>query len=101
VKVSPSWTPTTRPCRSAASPLLGPQDYLLAVTVGRAVPDPVRVAAARALLPFIRARECTPLKGIAPKDLRRKAALEIENELLAEWAETAAKVPARLKAGKG
>lgn len=47
----------------------GAEDYLLAVIQGKAPPDPVRVGAARALLPYLNARKRAPLKSRTSKQL--------------------------------
>jgi len=73
------------------------QSYLAAVVKGLTPPDPVRVGAARALLPFERARQRAPVKSATPRQLNQSAALAEEQVLLDEWAEKAAAVRARLK----
>lgn len=42
----------------------GAEDYLLSVVQGKAPPDPVRVGAARALLPFEKRRQRAPLPAV-------------------------------------
>lgn len=71
--------------------------YLQAVVRGLAVPDPVRVGAARALLPFERARQRAPIKAATPQQMDARDKLVGEKELLDQWAEKAAQVRARLK----
>lgn len=82
-----------------ATVYLDPEAYLQAVACGRAVPDAVRVAAARALLPYLRMRQRAPLRGRTPRELDARAAREEEDRLLEEWAEKARKVRARLARG--
>ena len=73
--------------------------YLHAVATGAAVPDPVRVAAARALLPYTRARERAPLGSKTPRQLDARAGLDAEAELLEAWADKARRVRAKLARG--
>ena len=75
----------------------GAEDYLLAVVQGTVPPDPVRVGAARALLPYLKARQRAPLKGETPKQLDAHNKLAGEQELLDQWAAKAAQVRARLR----
>lgn len=72
------------------------ESYLLGVVRGQTPPDPVRVGAARALLPFERARQRAPLKGPTPRQLDRRDAAAGEQALLDDWAQKAATVRARL-----
>ena len=74
------------------------EDYLQAVVQGRAVPDPVRVGAARCLIQYERGRERGPVKSASPTELARRGEQDKEQELRDAWAETAAKVRERLKA---
>jgi len=53
-----------------------PEDYLLAVVQGKAPADAVRVGAARALLPFIKRRQRTPLAA-----LRTPKAQQVADEM--------------------
>jgi hypothetical protein len=72
------------------------QDYLSAVVRGATPPDPVRVGAARALLPFERARQRAPMKGKTPTQLDRSDKQAGDQALLDQWAEKAKAVRARL-----
>lgn len=88
----------TDPAADAGTPEYeSAEDYLSAVVRGTAVPDPVRVGAARALLPFERARQRAPMKSATPKQMNASNALAEEEALLDAWAEKAAAVRARLK----
>lgn len=49
------------------------ESYLLAVVQGKAPPDPVRVGAARALLPYLKARQRAPLRARTAKQLTASA----------------------------
>ncbi|MGC2047029.1 MAG: terminase small subunit [Gallionella sp.] len=73
------------------------QSYLAAVVKGLTPPDPVRVGAARALLPFERARQRAPVKSATPRQMDRQNRLAAEQDLLDAWAEKAARVRQRLK----
>ena len=73
------------------------ESYLRAVVTGTVAPDPVRVGAARALLPFEKARQRAPIKSATPKQLARQDERNEEQALLDAWAERAAAVRARLK----
>lgn len=77
------------------------QSYLRAVVKGTTPADPVRVGAARALLPFERARQRAPVKGPTPQQLDRRDAQSAEQELLEAWAQKAATVRDRLKRQRG
>jgi hypothetical protein len=75
----------------------GAQDYLLAVIRGEEVPDPIRVGAARALLPFLEPRRRATKKSASPRQMQHQDALATENALLDQWAEKAARVRRRLQ----
>ena len=86
---------------AAAPEFADAERYLRAVVQGLTPPDPVRVGAARALLPFERARQRAPLKGPTLRALDRRDAQASEQELLDAWAKKAATVRDRLaRAGK-
>lgn len=72
------------------------ESYLLAVVQGTAPPDPVRVGAARALLPYLNPRRRAPVKSATPAQMNASSALAGEGELLDAWAVKAAAVRARL-----
>lgn len=73
------------------------ESYLLAVVQGLAPPDPVRVGAARALLPYLNARTRAPVKSATPKQMQAHATNAEDKDMLDAWAAKAAKVRARLK----
>lgn len=73
-----------------------PESYLLAVVTGATPPDPIRVAAARALLPFLKARQRAPVKAATPKQQGRKDTLTDEQIQRDDWAAKSAAVRARM-----
>jgi hypothetical protein len=70
--------------------------YLLAVVRGDVPPDPVRVSAARAILPYQRRRERAPLKGDTPKRMAERTQHDAQAQELEAWAETEKRVRARV-----
>jgi hypothetical protein len=74
-----------------------PESYLRAVVAGEETPDPVRVGAARALLPFLEPRKRAPKKSASPRHMQDQAARATQDDLLEQWAERARRVRARLK----
>jgi hypothetical protein len=73
------------------------ESYLAAVVKGLTLPDPVRVGAARALLPYEKGKQRAPVKSATPRQLDSQNKLIAEQELLDKWAEKAAQVRERLK----
>jgi hypothetical protein len=73
------------------------QAYLTAVVCGTVTPDPVRVSAARALLPFERPRARVPMAGDKPRQLRETAASDAEAAQLEAWAHKVEGVRARAR----
>ena len=73
------------------------QEYLAAVVAGRVVADPVRVSAARALLPFERAKQRAPIKSEKPADLHRQSEKDAERAQLDAWERRTADIRARAK----
>lgn len=57
------------------------EGYLAAVVAGKAVPDPQRIAAAKALLPYLRAKTRAPVKSRPPKELAASAELTNATDL--------------------
>lgn len=76
----------------------GAEDYLLAVVQGKAPPDPVRVGAARALLPYMAPRKRATARSATPKQMQASAAHSEDRDARAAWAAKSAAVRARLKA---
>jgi hypothetical protein len=66
------------------------------VVQGVAAPDPVRVGAARALLPFERARQRAPKKSASPKAMQEADVKATEQALLDRGAAKAAEVRKRM-----
>lgn len=75
----------------------GAEDYLLAVVRGTAPPDPVRVGAARALLPFTKGRQRAPVRSATPKQMQASAARAEDQDMLDKWEQRAAAVRAKMK----
>ncbi len=76
----------------------GAEDYLLAVVKGLVPPDPVRVGAARALLPYMAPRKRATARSATPKQMQASAAHSEDRDARAAWAAKSAAVRARLKA---
>lgn len=70
-------------------------DYLGAVVCGTEEPDAVRVAAAKALLPFQAPRKRAPVKSPPPAQLQRSEALAADEKARADWLAKAAAIRAR------
>lgn len=85
-----------RPPAGAAPEYADAEAYLLAVVMGTAAPDPVRVGAARAILPYQRARQRVPLKAATASQMRKTNERNTEQSLLDDWATKAAAVRERL-----
>jgi hypothetical protein len=75
---------------------LHPEDYLAAVVSGAEPPDPVRVGAARALLPYCEERVRPTKSAASPKALRARGARAVEQDLLDRWAVRERKVRGRM-----
>ena len=58
-----------------------PEVYLLAVVQGRAAPDPVRVGAAKALLPFVAPKRRAPPASRTPRQMASSAELAAATDL--------------------
>lgn len=71
------------------------ESYLEAVVLGTTPPDPVRVAAARALIQYQTAKKRAPVASPPPKQLAQRADLSDESAARQAWAEKAAEVRAR------
>jgi hypothetical protein len=61
-----------------------PESYLRAVVAGETRADPIRVAAAKALLPFLEPRRRAPKRSVTPKEMDAANALAVEQDLLDE-----------------
>lgn len=75
------------------------EDYLQAVVEGRAIPDPLRISAARTLIAYQKGKQRAPVKSATPTQLHRSQVLNEEQSLLDAWAEKARIVRARLAKG--
>src|SRR5690606_36199080 len=62
-----------------------PLDYLRAVACGEVEADALRIAAAKACLPFTSPKARAPVQSPAPKQLRRQTTLTAEQQAQAEW----------------
>lgn len=70
-------------------------DYLAAVVAGDELPDPARVAAAKALLPFQSPRQRAPLRSKPPRQLQDSEKIAAEAAARDEWTQKAAAIRAR------
>lgn len=68
------------------------ESYLLAVVQGRAIPDAVRVQAAKSLIAYQTAKKRAPVKSLPPAKLRQKTANDIEANNAAEFEAKAAEI---------
>lgn len=68
------------------------ESYLLAVVQGRAIPDAVRVQAAKSLIAYQTAKKRAPVKSLEPAKLREKTAKDIEKSKINEFEKQAAKI---------
>ncbi len=73
------------------------QSYLSAVVRGTTPPDPVRVGAARALLPFERARQRAPIQSKTPAQMGIQDKTQAEQAALDAWERKAAAVIQKMK----
>jgi hypothetical protein len=71
------------------------EEYLAAVIAGKEPPDPLRIAAAKALLPYENAPTRAKASQRAPKDMRRKELSAAEKAARDEWRALSATVRAR------
>lgn len=69
--------------------------YLAAVVRGDEPPDGLRVAAARALLPYQSPKAAVPVESPPPRALRAKQVRQADAEASADWEQKAAAVRAR------
>lgn len=75
-------------------------DFLAAVVAGTEPPDPVRVAAAKALLPFQAPRKRAPVASAPPRQLQHAAKIGAEEAAREAWRKKSAEVRARLGRSK-
>ncbi|OPZ66675.1 MAG: hypothetical protein BWY84_00058 [Candidatus Aerophobetes bacterium ADurb.Bin490] len=68
------------------------ESYLLAVVQGRAIPDAVRVQAAKSLIAYQTAKKRAPVKSPAPAKLQEKMERDIEKSNAAEFEAKAAEI---------
>jgi hypothetical protein len=66
------------------------ESYLLAVVQGRAIPDAVRVQAAKSLIAYQTAKKRAPVKSPPPAKLQAQTAKDIEKSNINEFEKQAA-----------
>ncbi|MDA1372369.1 MAG: hypothetical protein O2971_16605 [Proteobacteria bacterium] len=71
--------------------------YLDSVVAGIEPPDPARIAAAKAILPYQRGKERAPVKSASPRQLELKVNSKNDGDERAAWLAKSAEVRARLK----
>jgi hypothetical protein len=71
------------------------EEYLSAVLAGTEPPDALRIAAAKALLPFQSAPSRAKANDAAPKEMRRRENQQAEAAARAAWRERSAAVRAK------
>lgn len=73
------------------------ESYLLAVVQGRAIPDAVRVQAAKSLIAYQTAKKRAPVKSLEPAKLRQKTERDIEKSNINEFEKQAAIIREKFK----
>ena len=73
-----------------------PLAYLVAVATGETAGDALRVAAAKAALPWTTPKKRAPAESPAPRTLRAKAAQAADADFQSDWQARATKVRERL-----
>ncbi|HPK54189.1 MAG TPA: hypothetical protein PK114_06975 [Smithellaceae bacterium] len=73
------------------------QDYLEAVVKGLIAPDSVRVAAAKILIQYEKAKQRAPVKSLPPEKLRTKTQRDIEKSIHQDFEKKAAKIREKFK----
>jgi hypothetical protein len=71
------------------------EQYLVAIVEGREPPDQLRIAAAKTLIAYQRARQRAPVPTPPPQQLAKRAAHGAEAERNAEWEKRATEIRAR------
>ena len=66
------------------------QDYLEAVVKGLIAPDSVRVAAAKVLIQYEKAKQRAPVKNLPPERLRQKTEKDVEKSINEDFEKQAA-----------
>ena len=77
------------------------EDYLEAVVKGLTLPDAVRVAAAKALIQYQKAKQRAPVKSPTPSQLHQKSIVSVEKSKIEEFEKKAAVIREKLKNQKG
>jgi hypothetical protein len=78
----------------------GAEDYLLAVVKGLVPPDPVRIAAAKALMPFTKRRQRVPLAAVrTPKAQQHADEAQAGTDLNARFKARVVEIAAARKKG--
>lgn len=78
-----------------------PLAYLIAVATGETPGDGLRVAAAKAALPWTTPKKRAPAASPAPQQIRAKAERAADKQAAADWDTRAAAIRARMAAKKG
>ena len=73
------------------------ESYLLAVVQGRAIPDAVRVQAAKSLIAYQTAKKRAPVKSPPPAKLQAQTAKDIEKSNINEFEKQAAIIREKIK----
>ena len=77
------------------------ESYLRAVVMGLTLPDAVRVAAAKCLISYEKAKQRAPVKSPAPAELQKKSARDLETSIRADFEVKAIAIREKLKSKKG
>lgn len=85
--------------KATIAPYDDAQSYLEAVALGQAVPDAIRVAAAKAILPYQKGRQRAPKKSLPPRALAERESRDTDRDMLDRWAEKAAEIRRRMSGG--
>ena len=68
------------------------ESYLLAVVQGRAIPDAVRVQAAKSLIAYQTAKKRAPVKSLPPAKLQAKTEKDVEKSINDDFEKKAAAI---------
>ncbi len=74
--------------------------YLRAVALGEEKPDALRIAAAKAALPFEHPRQRAPMKSPTARQRQNSEAMAADSQQEREWAATEAAIRRRVKGAK-
>ena len=77
------------------------ESYLMAVVQGRAIPDAVRVQAAKTLICYQQAKQRAPVKSKTPSQLHKQSISSVEKAISEDFEKRAAKVREKFQNKRG